>query len=1121
MKRTITVILLAFFVLGVFGQEYKPYIKKELTSRSGKPEMVIFGKESRLKAGADQVYPKLSDVQQVLTQVLELNTNEQMVESSLTNDDYGYSHIKFQQYYKGYKVEDGEYFVHAKQNDIYSINGNIKDVQEVSLLKTISREEAIQHAINFVGAKTYAWEAEKDLYHPTTELVLVRVARGKETGKYVVAYKVDIYAFEPLSRAHYFINAATGEVVDIKVTLLPAQATGTAATRYSGSQQIPTDSYTTGYRLRDYSRGNGVFTRNLNNQQTSSGATDFIDNDNNWTATEYNNYKKDNAALEAHWAATNTYDYWKNVHNRNSYNGYGATINVYVHLGTNVDNAYWNGSEILLGDGGSMFDALVSMDIVAHEFGHAITTSTANLRYQNESGALNEAFSDIYAACVENYAAPNKQIWQMGEDVGRVLRSMSNPKSTNLPDTYKGQNWAPLSSNPSQSNDYGGVHTNGGCFNYWFYLICEGGSGTNDNGDSYTVSAIGMNKAEKIAFHAELNYMTTTTTYAQAREAVILSAKAIYGDSSPEEESVTNAMYAIGVGQPYNGGQTGGYCASNGQDASYEWIAGVTIGSFSNTSGTAGYSDFTNKTIQLSSGQATSLALTPGFSSTTYDEYWKIWIDLNGDEDFSDAGELVYDAGSMSKSTVNGSLTVPAGTAEITTRLRVSMKYNGAPTECESFTYGEVEDYTVHISSGSTGLQAPTNVIASGITYNSATITWSQVANATSYDVEYSTNGVNWTTLTAYSTSQNLTGLAELTPYQVRVRARNSSSTSPYSETETFTTTSQTTPVLDAPVNLSSSGITTSSFTVSWSAVQNATSYIAEIKPAIGGSWTAYTAYSPSYTFTGLTAGTQYQVRVAAANSTTQSNYSSILLVTTIDDNPSEYCSSSGLNASQTYIDFVSLYDLSNTSGTDGGYGNYTSKVANVYTGVLTSLYFRTNSLQTVYWKVWIDYNQNGTFDSSEEVASVTSTNQAYQMATITIPSSAASGATRMRVSAKVGSAPTACEVFGEGEVEDYTVNIISYLFNAFAENINNINNENAVNTLNLYPNPAIDRVQLQFAHVPETEISVYNSNGKLVTSVLPAENKVELIVSDYPAGLYFVKYHNGVETKISKFIKK
>ena len=141
------------------------------------------------------------------------------------------------------------------------------------------------------------------------------------------------------------------------------------------------------------------------------------------------------------------------------------------------------------------------------------------------------------------------------------------------------------------------------------------------------------------------------------------------------------------------------YCSASGNDSSYEWIGQVDVGSFSNSSGAAGYSDFTGQVVALSSGD-TAVSLTPEFSGSTYGEYWKIWIDLNGDGDFTDSGEEVFSSGGTSSSIVTGNLTVPTGTAEGETRMRVVMRYNGAPTPCGSFNYGEVEDYTVNITEG-------------------------------------------------------------------------------------------------------------------------------------------------------------------------------------------------------------------------------------------------------------------------------------------------------------------------------------------------------------------------------------------------------------------------------------
>jgi hypothetical protein len=142
---------------------------------------------------------------------------------------------------------------------------------------------------------------------------------------------------------------------------------------------------------------------------------------------------------------------------------------------------------------------------------------------------------------------------------------------------------------------------------------------------------------------------------------------------------------------------TAAYCTSRSNSCSLEWIAGVRIGTFTKTSGASTFSDFTSTIVSLSPGSAYPITLTPAFSGSARYEYWRVWIDFNGDGDFTDSGEQVFAPG-RSKSAVTGTLSIPAGKSG-QTRMRISMKYNAAPTSCEVFSYGEVEDYTVSFGS--------------------------------------------------------------------------------------------------------------------------------------------------------------------------------------------------------------------------------------------------------------------------------------------------------------------------------------------------------------------------------------------------------------------------------------
>jgi len=212
------------------------------------------------------------------------------------------------------------------------------------------------------------------------------------------------------------------------------------------------------------------------------------------------------------------------------------------------------------------------------------------------------------------------------------------------------------------------------------------------------------------------------------------------------------------------------YCTSKGSSYAYEWIAGVKVGGTTKTSTASGYSDFTSAPIAVVQG-SNSVTLTPGFASSTYTEYWVVWIDFNNNQSFTDAGEQVFSGNG--KSAVTGTITIPSA-ASGTARMRVSMKYNAAPTSCETFSYGEVEDYTVTFG-GTIDTQAPTvpvGLTASSITQTSCTLSWTASTDnvgVTGYDVYRGTTLAGSTATTSYSA----TGLAVNTAYSFTVKAKD------------------------------------------------------------------------------------------------------------------------------------------------------------------------------------------------------------------------------------------------------------------------------------------------------------------------------------------------------------
>lgn len=328
-----------------------------------------------------------------------------------------------------------------------------------------------------------------------------------------------------------YINACDGKVIEKRNAI--CNVSSTVTTTYSGSQTIESQYYFNNYRLRDYTRGNGIETYNSFNN-------DYYSSDNTWVGMS--NY--DRAALDAHWGAEKTYDFYYNNYSRNSYDNNGAVIVSKVNY-DDYNNAGWNPSGHYLKYGFYDNLPLVALDIVAHEITHAVTGATSDLVYSGESGAINEGMSDVFAVCIENVVKPlnDYKIWQMGEDI-TVFRDLRNPHCK----YYNGTNWV-NTSYPAPPNDYGGIHTNSGVFGYWFYLLAMGGNETNEAGINLPVNGIGLNNAINICYYMNTVYLTSTSDYQDAALCSYLAAEALgYGENVKNQ--INRAWVNVGVEEP-------------------------------------------------------------------------------------------------------------------------------------------------------------------------------------------------------------------------------------------------------------------------------------------------------------------------------------------------------------------------------------------------------------------------------------------------------------------------------------------------------------------------------------------------------------------------------------------
>lgn len=504
-----------------------------------------------------------------LKNVLHTKPDDEFLLLKDTTDNLGISHKSYQQYYGGIKVENAEYAVHGKNGVIEIINGDFQDIVLPSITPLITEEMALGNALNYVNAKKYKWQdiSMENLikatsqnfnatYYPKGEKVITKdfLLGGNN---FRLAWKFTISSMIPVNEQLIYVDAVTGNVIRNTPLVYDVNAPVNAQTRYSGVLVLTGDTFAGGFRLRETRNNVNVQTLNLQGTFNYAGAIDFANGTANFTNGNWANFNQNQVALDAHWGAEMVLDYWRVVHNRNSIDGNGIRVLSYIHAGANWNNAQWvggvNNRFMQYGDGdGVILNPLTALDVCGHEMGHGITEFTAALvPGTQESGALNEGFSDIWGACVERRSAPAKQTWLIGEEifVGAAftcIRNMQNPKTNTAfegqhPDTYHGQFW----------DNNGEPHNNSTVLSHWFFLLSQGGNGTNDLGNAFNVAGIGIDNAQLIAYRTELLYLTSTANYTAARNGSIQAARDLFGTNSCQEVAVTNAWYAVGVGTQF------------------------------------------------------------------------------------------------------------------------------------------------------------------------------------------------------------------------------------------------------------------------------------------------------------------------------------------------------------------------------------------------------------------------------------------------------------------------------------------------------------------------------------------------------------------------------------------
>lgn len=408
------------------------------------------------------------------------------------------------------------------------------------------------------------------------------------------------------------------------------------------------------------------------------------------------------------------------------------------------------------------------------------------------------------------------------------------------------------------------------------------------------------------------------------------------------------------------------------------------------------------------------------------------------------------------------------------------------------------------------GCLAPFNLAAANVTDVAASISWSNIASQNEFNIEYGVVGSSGTQVNDVSSPYGLTGLLGCTDYWVSVQADCDTALSDWSDTLYFTTDG----CCEPPTGISSSNVTSSGADISWNSVLAATSYNIRYQPTSGAPWTEITNWPSSPVSLPLDECVEYQVQIATNCTGTTTAYSSSYIFTSggcgacVEET---YCESAADNADDDWIDRVQFNTIDNTSGSNGGYGDFTTISTSIALGETHTitvtpdydLFFTPN----VNFHAWIDWNQNGNFTNDEKIidglsgpANVAISEQ------VVVPANAVLGSTRMRIKMTEGNNSNACQgSFNYGEVEDYCITVIDTATGIRTPDSGQL-------AFGMFPNPTNAQVTISLgAEMNEVTVTLTDLQGRiLLRNTESAARRLTFDVSTLSAGTYLVTIANS-----------
>jgi Zn-dependent metalloprotease len=261
----------------------------------------------------------------------------------------------------------------------------------------------------------------------------------------------------------------------------------------------------------------------------------------------------DRAVDEAYDGAGDTFDLFNDIYERNSIDGQGMPLVSSVHYQTDYDNAFWNGQQMVYGDGDELLPPeqqlfnrfTIAVDVIGHELTHGVTQFTANLLYTNQSGALSESFSDVFGSLVKQRRLQKTAAeadWIIGEGLftanvkGFGIRSMKAP-GTAYDDPILGKDPQPahIKDYVTTTQDNGGVHLNSGIPNHAFFLT------------AVEIGGFAWEKAGRIWYITLRDQLKLAPSFQNAADQTYAVAGTLYGNNSLEQQAVKNGWAGVGI----------------------------------------------------------------------------------------------------------------------------------------------------------------------------------------------------------------------------------------------------------------------------------------------------------------------------------------------------------------------------------------------------------------------------------------------------------------------------------------------------------------------------------------------------------------------------------------------